>query len=195
MGQHAGVAHQSGDITFDKIPNGRIAIWWVIASEIVIFGGAVCCYLLYRMRFPGWSEMSEHTSTPLGALNTFVLLSSSYTVVLAHQAAMEKKLDKVKTYMWITILCGLIFLCVKAGEYTHDIQHGFTLTSHVFWSFYYLLTGLHGLHVIAGMVAMYVVMRGAMTGKNLHRVEMVGLYWHFVDIVWIFLFPLLYIAK
>lgn len=183
------------DVRFEDVPNGRMALWWVIASEVVIFGGAVCCYLLYRMRFPQWAEMAEHTSTPMGAINTFVLLTSSYTVVLAHEAALKGQLAKIKRYMSLTILAGLIFLCVKGIEYTHEIEHGYTLTSHVFWSFYFLLTGLHALHVIAGMTAMFLVMRSASRGQNLHRVEMVGLYWHFVDIVWIFLFPLLYIAK
>ena len=86
-------------------------------------------------------------------------------------------------------------MMVKAYEYTHEIQHGFTMFKSVFWSFYYTATGLHGLHVMAGMVIMFIVGRDAKKGRNLHRVECIGIYWHFVDLVWIFLFPLLYIAK
>jgi len=97
--------------------------------------------------------------------------------------------------MTATILMGFMFLVVKSIEYTTEISHGFTFSKNLFWSFYFLMTGLHASHVIAGMIAMFIVMRGAAKGKNLHRVEMVGLYWHFVDLVWIFLFPLLYIAK
>ncbi len=181
--------------TISDVPNGRIAMWWLIASEVVIFGGLICTYILYRTRFPHWGEYAEHTSTPLGALNTLVLLTSSLSVVLAHQAATYGNRKRVVKYMTATILMGLLFLIVKAIEYNSEISHGFTFTSNLFWSFYYLMTGLHATHVLAGMIAMFVIMKQAAKGENLHRVEMVGLYWHFVDIVWIFLFPLLYIAK
>ena len=97
--------------------------------------------------------------------------------------------------MLFTCLGGLIFLIVKAFEWTHEIHLGYTITSSTFWSFYYSAAGLHGLHVIAGMVIMLFVAKDAAQNKELQRVENIGLYWHFVDIVWIFLFPLLYIAK
>jgi heme/copper-type cytochrome/quinol oxidase subunit 3 len=84
---------------------------------------------------------------------------------------------------------------VKAFEWTSEIQHGYTITSNTFWSFYYLAAGLHGLHVLAGVIVMGIVAAAAKKNEELHRVELIGLYWHFVDIVWIFLFPLLYIAK
>jgi heme/copper-type cytochrome/quinol oxidase subunit 3 len=177
------------------VPRGRLAMWWVIASEVVIFGGLIACYLLYRLRYPEWAEHAAHTSTPLGALNTLVLLTSSLTVVLAHQAALHRELHKIVRYLSITIALGGVFLIVKSIEYTTEIREGFTISSHLFWSFYYLMTGLHACHVIAGMTAMAIVMVGARRGQHLHRVEMAGLYWHFVDLVWIFLFPLLYVAK
>ena len=89
----------------------------------------------------------------------------------------------------------MIFLIIKSVEWTGEIQHGFTITSHTFWSFYYTAAGIHGVHVLVGMIIMLVIARDAAKGVDLQRVEAVGLYWHFVDIVWIFLFPLLYIAK
>lgn len=181
--------------TIADVPNGRIAMWWVIASEVVIFGGLVCVYILYRTRFPHWAEYSEHTSTLFGAINTLVLLTSSLSVALAHQASTVGDRKKIVRYMSATILMGFMFLIVKSIEYTNEISHGFTITANLFWSFYFIMTGLHAAHVIAGMIAMFIVMRQAANGKHLHRVEMVGLYWHFVDLVWIFLFPLLYIAK
>lgn len=177
------------------IKTGKLAVWWVIASEIVIFGGLLACYLLFRLKNESWGEHASHTSTPAGAFNTFVLLTSSLFVVLAHKAAEAKDGVKANKYLWLTILGGLVFLCVKAYEYTHEIQLGYVLTTNVFWSFYYTATGLHGFHVIAGMVIMAIISKDVKAGKNLHRVENIGLYWHFVDIVWIFLFPLLYIAK
>ncbi|HMU84076.1 MAG TPA: cytochrome c oxidase subunit 3 [Leptospiraceae bacterium] len=182
-------------VEFGRVPLGRIAMWWVIASEVVIFGGLITCYLLYRIRYPEWGHEAAHTNTWLGALNTFVLLTSSFTIVLAHAASTKGELKKVWLYSLCTILGGFIFLGVKAVEYTTEIHHGFTITKSVFWSFYYVMTGLHASHVIAGMTAIFVVALKARKGEHLHRVEMAGLYWHFVDVVWIFLFPLLYIAK
>ena len=89
----------------------------------------------------------------------------------------------------------MLFACVKAYEWSVEIAHGYTLFSNTFWSFYYTAAGIHALHVIAGCIIMGFVAKDAAKGLNLHRVEIIGLYWHFVDIVWIFLFPLLYIAK
>ncbi len=185
----------SQTVPFDRVPAGRLAMWWVIASEVVIFGGLIAAYLLDRIRHPEWAALAQHTSTPLGALNTMVLLSSSLSAVLAHQAAQRHDLAKVTRYLSLTILGGATFLVVKAFEYSNEIHHGFTPVSGLFWSFYYLMTGLHATHVVIGMIALFIVLLGARKGLHLHRVEMAGLYWHFVDLVWIFLFPLLYVAK
>lgn len=178
-----------------EVPNGRMALWWVIASEIVIFGGLVACYILYRTRHAEWGEYASHTSTPLGALNTLILLTSSLTAVLAHTHASKKDGKKAAKLLLTTIAFGLGFLVVKTVEYSTEIHHGFTITANTFWSFYFVMTGLHAAHVVAGMIAMGVVARGAAKGLHLGRVELVGMYWHFVDLVWIFLFPLLYVAK
>ncbi len=177
------------------IPTGRLAMWWVLASEIVIFGGLIVSYLLLRLHHGHWAHDAAQTSTPAGAFNTFVLLTSSLFVVLAHVAAAEKNHAKTFKFLWYTIGMGLVFLVVKAYEYTTEISHGYTITTNVFWAFYYTATGLHAFHVTAGMVIMGIVAAGALKGQNLQRVEYIGIYWHFVDLVWIFLFPLLYIAK
>jgi heme/copper-type cytochrome/quinol oxidase subunit 3 len=177
------------------IPTGKLAIWWVVGSEIVIFGGLLMAYIMYRLKFDFWAESSAVTNTAAGALNTLVLLTSSLFAVLAHRAAELKQGPKAAGYLVLTIGGGLTFLVIKAFEWTYEISHGYTITSSTFWSFYYTAAGLHALHVIAGMVAMAIVGLDALRGKNLQRVELVGIYWHFVDIVWIFLFPLLYIAK
>ncbi len=193
-------------INFNDVPQGRLGMWILIAGEMVIFGGLIACYLLYRLRFPEWGEQAAHTSTPLGAINTLVLLSSSFFIVKAHAAALKQELNQIKKWMWLTLLMGVVFLVIKGIEYSTEISHGFTLpgTAMVaegngigatFWSFYFLMTGLHALHVIAGMVVIFVVMQAAKKGKNLHRVELAGMYWHMVDLIWIFLFPLLYIAQ
>ncbi len=177
------------------MPTGRLAVWWVIASEIIIFGGLLGSYVMHRIGHPEWAHQSVHTNTAAGAFNTFVLLTSSLAAVLAHQAAQKNDGPKAARLLRFTVLGGAVFLVVKSLEWTNEIRHGYTLTSSTFWSFYYMAAGLHGLHVIAGMIIMLVVAADAQKGKELSRVENVGLYWHFVDIVWIFLFPLLYIAK
>jgi heme/copper-type cytochrome/quinol oxidase subunit 3 len=161
----------------------------------VIFGGVLASYLMHRLAHPEWAFQAAHTNTLAGSVNTFVLLTSSLFAVLAHSAAERKDGKAAAKYLWITVGGGLVFLCIKAAEWTNEIQHGYTITSSGFWSFYYTAAGIHASHVIVGMLCMIWVARTASKNEELHRVENVGLYWHFVDIVWIFLFPLLYIAK
>ena len=177
------------------MPTGRLAVWWVIASEIVIFGGLLASYIMHRLAHDAWSEQAAHTNMWIGAFNTFVLLTSSLFAVLGHKAAEEGDGPKAARMLWLTFAGGATFLIVKAFEWTSEITHGFTITSNTFWSFYYTAAGLHALHVLAGIIIMVFVAVDAAKGRELHRVELIGIYWHFVDIIWIFLFPLLYIAK
>jgi heme/copper-type cytochrome/quinol oxidase subunit 3 len=177
------------------MPTGRLAVWWVIASEIVIFGGILASYIMHRLAHDAFAEQAAHTNTWIGAFNTFVLLTSSLSAVLAHKAADEGDGAKAARFLYYTVGGGAVFLVVKAFEWTSEITHGFTITSSTFWSFYYTAAGIHASHVIAGMIIMLFIARTAARNQELQRVEYVGLYWHFVDIVWIFLFPLLYIAK
>ena len=177
------------------IPTGRLAVWWVLVSEIVIFGGVLVSYVMHRIGHPEWGAEAAHTNTWAGATNTLILLSSSLSAVLAHQAAEKGDGPKAARLLRLTCLGGLAFLTVKTFEWAHEIKEGFTLQAGGFWSFYYTAAGLHAFHVIAGMVIMLWVASTAAKNQDLHRVENVGIYWHFVDIVWIFLFPLLYIAK
>jgi heme/copper-type cytochrome/quinol oxidase subunit 3 len=177
------------------IPSGQLALWWLITSEIVIFGGLIMCFLLFRWNHPEWGGEAAHTITAAGAINTMVLLTSSLTVVLAHNAVNLRRYDLAGRYLLVTVFGGLIFLGVKTYEYSHEIAAGMVPARSLFWSFYYGITGLHASHVIAGMISMLAILPGVRRGENVQRVEYVGLYWHFVDIVWIFLFPLLYLAS
>ena len=176
-------------------PTGRLALWWILASEIVIFGGLLASYVMHRLAHDSWTAHAAQTNTWIGAFNTFVLLTSSLSAVLAHQAAEQGNGRKAANLLLATVGGGAVFLVVKSAEWTMEIRHGFTITASTFWSFYYIAAGLHGLHVIAGMFIMCIVQAAARRNEELHRVELIGIYWHFVDIVWIFLFPLLYIAK
>jgi heme/copper-type cytochrome/quinol oxidase subunit 3 len=177
------------------IPTGRLAVWWVIASEIVIFGGLLASYIMHRLSHPQWADYAANTNVWAGGFNTLVLLTSSLSAVLAHKAADEGNGKRAAQLLWATMAGGALFVTVKAFEWSYEISHGFTITSNSFWSFYYTAAGLHALHVIAGVVIMGIVARDALRNRELHRVELIGLYWHFVDLIWIFLFPLLYIAK
>jgi heme/copper-type cytochrome/quinol oxidase subunit 3 len=169
-------------------------LWWFLGSEIVTFGGLICTFVLYRIRHPEWQAEAAHTLTFAGAFNTVVLLTSSLTVVQAHAAAGAGNAARAARKLLFTLGLAAVFLAVKGYEYTHEVHQGFTPLKGLFWSFYFLMTGLHGLHIIGGMVAMAFVIRGLRRGAVGPGTEMVGLYWHFVDVVWIFLFPLLYLA-
>ena len=192
MSMHGPIAtHRSAT----GVPTGRLAVWWLMASEIFIFGGLVACFVLFKLNgTPGFEDASL-TSLTAGAINTFVLLTSSLSIVLAHAAIEKGDREKSFLYIWYTIGGGFIFLGIKTYEYTGKIINGHVITENLFWSFYYTMTGLHALHVIGGMVIMALISFDIRKGHNYQRVELIGIYWHFVDLVWIFLFPLLYIAN
>ncbi|MFQ5866301.1 MAG: heme-copper oxidase subunit III [bacterium] len=178
---------------------GKMGIWWFLASEIMVFGGFIGCYVLFRMASGGsWTEMAKHVSTPIGTFNTLVLLTSSLTMVKAFEAIDAEDRKRARNFLAFTVILGLAFLGVKAIEYTREIVLGFTPLSGLFWSFYYAMTGLHALHVLAGIIANFALLilaiKGTLWPRTQQRVEYAGLYWHFVDIVWIFLFPLLYLS-
>lgn len=177
------------------ISTGKLAMWMLLASEFVIFGGLLVCYLLYRFHNDYYGAEASHTNVYAGATNTFVLLTSSLFIVLAHHAAEIKDTKTAVKYMYLTVLCALIFMGVKAFEYTTEIMHGYTAQANPFWAYYYTATAIHAGHVIAGATAIVIVSFSVKKGEHLNRVELCGIYWHFVDLVWIFLFPLMYIAK
>ena len=176
-------------------PTGRMGMWVFLAGEVLIFGGLIMVYCMFRLAHPEWGEYAAHTVNIAGAINTMVLLTSSFIVVLAHQAAGKGEHKKASNLLFLATLSGIVFLGVKTYEYLHELEQGFTPVKNLFWSFYFLLTGLHALHVIGGMIAMGMIALEVRKGQNPQRVEIVGLYWHLVDIVWIFLFPLLYLAS
>ncbi|HTO09475.1 MAG TPA: cytochrome c oxidase subunit 3 [Myxococcota bacterium] len=178
------------------MPTGRLAVWWVIASEIVIFGGLLGSYIMFRLSHDAFAQQAAHTNTLVGTINTFVLLTSSLAAVLGHKYAEEGNGPKAARQLYLTALGGLIFAGIKfLYEWPTEIHHGFTISSSPFWAFYYTACGIHAAHVIAGVTIMLFIAPAARKGQELQRVELIGIYWHFVDVVWIFLFPLLYIAK
>ena len=119
MAVHESTTVQYADDT--GVPTGRVGLWWFLASEILIFGGLIVSYILLRLNHPEWAVEASHTINAAGALNTVVLLTSSLLIVLAHDAASKQQLDRAAKLMNFTVLLGLVFLGVKAFEYTHEI--------------------------------------------------------------------------
>ncbi|WP_121741570.1 cbb3-type cytochrome c oxidase subunit I [Natronorubrum halophilum] len=182
---------------FDGIGTTKLGVWFFIASDVVVFGSVIGAYVFMRLHM-GWNNwtMVPFASWP-GLLNTYILLTSSFTVVLALVFAERQNKKGLLTAMGATLLLGLAFMTVKAYEYSVKISHGEYWWYGLEYSIYYVTTGLHALHVILGLlIAAFMIYRIRTIDAYLddHRpVEFFGLYWHFVDIVWVFLFPLFYL--
>jgi len=179
------------------VNNAKLGIWLFLASEVMLFGALFTTYILLRIGAVTWPH--NILNVPLATLNTIVLISSSVTMVMAWASLMMKDFGKFKLYMAITILCSLIFLVVKYFEYSEHIHAGEVPSHNTFFAIYYTMTGLHGLHIIGGIVVnAYFWGPGSKMWETeperfTNRIEIAGLYWHFVDLVWIFLFPVLYL--
>jgi len=179
--------------------NAKLGIWLFLASEVMLFGGLFSAYILLRTGDPFFMNNQFHLSVPLAALNTAILITSSVTMVMAWVSLKLDDLKKYKMYMMVTLLCSFGFLIVKYFEYSAKFEHHLYPSVDNFLGIYFTLTGLHGLHIIGGMAVMiYLVGPGIKmwdTNKErfTNRTEVIGLYWHFVDLVWIFLFPALYL--
>jgi cytochrome c oxidase subunit 3 len=187
-----------------------LGMWIFLVTEIMFFGGLFMAYLLYRVWYPeAWSEGSEELDVVLGGFNTVVLISSSLTMALAVRSAQTGRQRATVNWLLVTMAFGLTFLVVKFFEYKHkyDLNHipgaNFHFDSpheaqvEIFLSLYFAMTGLHALHMVIGIGIMTVITimawKKQFDGEYYTPVEVAGLYWHFVDIVWIFLFPLLYL--
>lgn len=177
-----------------SVPFQRFGFWVFLSGEIIILGGLVAAAILFRLSYPNWFESSTYTNVIISSINTFVLLTGSLTAVLAHKNAVDGKWDKVQLFLGLTALAGLTFISIKFIEYSREIHHGFVPSKDVFWMFYYGITGIHGAHVLAGTFIILGVMLFLKKKKLVEAVENAGLYWHFVDIVWLYIFPLFYLT-
>ncbi len=180
------------------IPNGKLGMWVFLASEVMLFGGFISSYVILRTGsnfFP--IPARELLGVPLATLNTFILISSSVTMVLALDAIQSGNRKGLINYLKWTILLGFCFLAIKSYEYPHKWHEGITISSNLFGSFYFTLTGLHCLHVIGGLAFNFYILlqakKGTYSPEHCERVEYAGLYWHFVDLVWVILFPIFYL--
>ena len=179
--------------------NAKLGIWLFLASETMLFGALFSSYVLLRVGAPEWPRGATVLSVPLGTLNTIVLITSSVTMVMSWASLTMKDFGAYRRYMGSTILLALVFLAVKSFEYGRHFHAGEYPSSSTFLAIYFTLTGLHGLHVLGGLVVnSWLLGPGSAMWKReperfTNRVEIAGLYWHFVDLVWIFLFPVLYL--
>jgi cytochrome c oxidase subunit III len=206
MDAHAHAAEHEIEIPYNVYPrpdtglyNGKLGIWLFLASEVMLFGALFSSYILLRTGAVDWPRGYTFLNIPLATANTFILIASSVTVVLAWANLRLGNLKLGRIFITITIVCALLFLVNKGIEYRHEFVEGRAPSTNNFMALYFTLTGLHGLHVIGGIVVFaYLAGPGAKmwhTDRNRYtnRIEIAGLYWHFVDLVWIFLFPTLYL--
>lgn len=203
---HAHDAHDEIEIPYTVharpdtgVYNGKLGIWLFLASEVMLFGALFSTLILLRTSAPTWPHGWQILNVPLATLNTFVLIGSSVTVILAWANLRLGNLKRGKFFLLLTLLCGFGFLIIKSIEYGTKFSHHLYPSTNNFYATYYVMTGLHGLHVIGGMVVFaYLLLTankwyGEKRDQFTNRVEVTGLYWHFVDLVWIFLFPILYL--
>ena len=189
----------------------KLGIWVFLLTEVLFFGGLFCLYTIYRSWNPDMFHNAHlHLNWQLGALNTVVLIVSSLTMALGIRSMQLGSKKKTLAYLGATVALAFGFLIVKFFEYSHKIHEGllpgkfYTFTGieganpHIFFTVYFGMTGLHGIHVVAGIIAigwmMYRTSKNHFSADYYNPIEMTGLYWHLVDLIWIFLFPLLYLV-
>lgn len=178
----------------------QLGMWIFLSSECIFFGTLLITFLVYKERALADSEMidqTQHFAIGITSTITFILLASSLTMVLALYAIQHDKIRQGQLWLAVTTILGSIFVGVQAYEYYELVHHGVTLTSSQFGSAFYALTGFHGTHVFIGVVLLLITLgmtfAGKFNSKNYVPVEIVGLYWHFVDLVWLVLFTLVYL--
>ncbi|MGH2620559.1 MAG: cytochrome c oxidase subunit 3 [Anaerolineales bacterium] len=176
----------------------KFAMWLFLASEAMFFGGLIAAYLVLRLAGSQWPVVAEVLNVPLVAGNTFILIVSSVTMVFAFAAIESGDQRRLRQYLMATAVLGSVFLSIQAIEWRELLAEGTTVSTNLFGSTFFTLTGFHGLHVLGGVLFMLYVTARAFQGrysKEEHGgVELMGLYWHFVDVVWIFLFTIVYLV-
>lgn len=195
----------------------KLGMWVFLVNEILFFGGLFCAYIIYRAWYPDlFQQAAMELNKFLGGINTIVLIGSSLTVALGIRAAQKNQIKSLQIHLIITILLACTFLVIKGFEYAHKfhlgiypgglynpspevLEHLTHPKANIFFSIYYMLTGVHAVHVIIGIGLFTWILirtrRGEFSSAYYTPVEITGLYWHLVDLIWIFLFPLLYLIE
>jgi cytochrome c oxidase subunit 3 len=206
------VAHHfdTADTQFDS---GRMGVWIFLVTEVLFFGGMFCAFAVFRSwYFEAFKEAHHHLDKVMGGINTIVLICSSLTMALGVRSAQRSKTKLTVAMLALTIAFACVFLVIKYFEYSHKIHDGllpgaaFTAEGFktgndagIFFAVYFMMTGVHGVHVVVGIgLIAWVLVRaakGQFSSRYYAPVEGVGLYWHLVDLIWIYLFPLLYLVS
>jgi cytochrome c oxidase subunit 3 len=204
-----------------QFDSGKLGLWLFLATEVLFFGGLFCAYVVYRAHHPEIFSYAHHfLDTRYGAINTVVLIVSSVTIAWAIRCVQMNQRKLAVALLAVTFLCGATFMCIKYIEYSHKFhelwgqlfnpsaeiirhslgEHGAVIRPanvHLFFGIYFCMTGLHGIHVVIGMgLILWMLIRtarGEFNQEYFGPVEYTGLYWHLVDLIWIYLFPLLYL--
>jgi cytochrome c oxidase subunit 3 len=215
-------AHGGGHYTSLGLDNRKVAIWTFIGSECMLFASLISTYLIYKGKSPegpfpheSWTNpstgevMKPILDIPVTSASTFVLLMSSVAMVMALNAVQTKYQPKITTWdkikgssklwLWVTALLGTIFLMFQAYEFTSFVHEGLTIRTNLFGSSFFTLTGFHGAHVTVGVLWLFTLLaidyKRGLEPKDALLVDISALYWHFVDVVWIVIFPLIYLIK
>ena len=181
---------------------GRFAMWLFLASDGMTFSGLLAGHLALRMQNANWPSPTDHLALTLGVIMTTLLLGSSVTMVKALTAARENAQQQFSRFLLLTIMAGVLFLILQAYEWSHLLRNGMTISANpwgasLFGATFYTLTGFHGLHVLIGVIYLACIFVGGrkrlLFSAYQERIEIAGLYWHFVDIVWICVFTCIYL--
>jgi heme/copper-type cytochrome/quinol oxidase subunit 3 len=185
------------EATSTGLPNTKLAMWLFLASDVLLFGALITSYVVYRGRSVIGPYPNDVFDIPFTSVSSFVLLASSLTMVLALASVQRGDLPRMRLWLLATAMLGLAFVGGQVYEFTTFYEEGLSLTTNVFGTTFYVLTGFHGTHVAIGILMLLSLFSlsfgGRVTQRNAMTVEIVGLYWHFVDIVWIVIFTVVYL--
>lgn len=177
----------------------KVAMWVFLGSECLLFGTLISTFLLYHNRTEGGPGAADLFDIPFTSVSSFILLMSSLTMVLAHHSSVRKDWRQMRVWLVATALLGMTFLAGQVFEFTEFVHEGLTVTTSPFGSSFFVLTSFHGAHVAVGVLMLLVTALMSWTGRwspnHGMDVELVGLYWHFVDIVWIVIFTVVYLLQ
>ena len=192
-------AHAEHDAPVTGIPHRKLAIWTFIGSECLFFASLISVYLVYKGKSLTGPFPKDIFEIPLVTFGTAVLLFSSFFVVLALNGVQQGNQKQAKLWLSLTVLCGVFFAGMQVYEFQHFVHKGLTMRGNLFGASFYTLTGFHGSHVVIGTLWLATLLiqlfRGELTTDKALNLEIAALYWHFVDVVWIVLFPVVYLMN
>jgi len=190
-------AHEDHHYTTLGVDNRKLGMWILIASECMLFGTLIVTYMIYRSKSVVGPHPAEVLDIPVTTMSTFVLLMSSFSIVLALHAIQHDDHPRFRKWILTTAIGGLVFLGFQTYEFTEFVHQGLGLSTNVFGSSFFMLTGTHGTHVAVGVIWLlslyFSSLRGKLTEDAAIKVDTMALYWHFVDVIWIIIFTVVYL--